>query len=86
MSLELLGGQHTADGMMVTFATESGVELLHGTREEVARLAEVMQQVSVLAALNDDENVWLDNVTVGDALVGLGISPGGKARVRIIRL
>jgi hypothetical protein len=51
----------------------------------VARLAEVMHQVSVLAALNEDESVWLEDVAVGDAVVQFGLGPGGTARVRILR-
>ena len=52
---------------------------------EVARLAEVMRQVSALAAVNDVERVWLEDVVVGDAIVQLGINPHGQARVRILR-
>jgi hypothetical protein len=85
MGLELLGGRQTEEGMAVTFATERGIELLEGTYEEVARLAEVMHQVSVLAALNEDESVWLEDVAVGDAVVQFGLGPGGTARVRILR-
>jgi hypothetical protein len=85
MSLELLGGHETADGIAVTFVTDGGVVPLEGTHEEISRLAEVMQQVSVLAALNEDESVWLEAVRVGDAIVKLGLSPGGEARVRILR-
>ena len=44
-----------------------------------------MQQVAALGQLNEDENVWLDAVPVGDAIVKLGISPGGQARVLILR-
>ena len=62
-----------------------GLEPLEGSREEVARLAEVMQQVSALASLNEDERVWLEDVVVGDAVVQLGINPHGQARVRILR-
>ena len=50
-----------------------------------ARLATVMQQVSALAVLNDDERVWVDEVTVGDATVKLGLNPGRQGRVQIIR-
>ena len=44
-----------------------------------------MEQVSVLAALDETEKVWLEDVVVGEATVKLGLSPGGQARVRIIR-
>jgi hypothetical protein len=85
MSLELLGGHETADGIAVTFATEHGIEQLEGTREEVARLAEVMHQVSVFAALDMDETSWLEDVAVGNAVVQFGLRAGGQAKVRILR-
>jgi hypothetical protein len=85
MSLELLDAHQTARGIAVTFATDGGIEPLEGTCEEVARLARVMQQVGALAALNEQEQVWLDEVAVGDAIVRLGLKPGRQARVRIIR-
>lgn len=85
MSLELINARETEDGIAVTFATENGVELLEGSCDEIARLAQVMQQVSALAALNDDERVWLDEVAVGDAVVRFGLSPGRQARVAIVR-
>ena len=85
MSLELLSADQTDEGLAVTFATDRGVERLVGTPEEMARLARSMQQVAALGQLNDDENVWLDAVPVGDAIVKLGISPGGQARVLILR-
>ena len=85
MSLELLSADQTDEGLAVTFATDRGVERLVGTPDEMARLARSMQQVAALGQLNDDENVWLDAVPVGDAIVKLGISPGGQARVLIVR-
>jgi len=85
MSLELLDAHQTAHGISVTFATDRGIEPLEGSCEEVARLARVMQQVGALAALNEREQVWLEEVTVGDAIVKLGLKPGRQARVRIIR-
>lgn len=85
MSLELLSADQTDEGLAVTFATDRGVERLIGTPDEMARLARSMQQVAALGQLNDDENVWLDAVPVGDAIVKLGISPGGQARVLILR-
>jgi hypothetical protein len=85
MSLELLSADQTDEGLAVTFATDRGVERLVGTPDEMARLARSMQQVAALGQLNDDENVWLDAVPVGDAIVKLGISPGGQARVLILR-
>jgi hypothetical protein len=85
MSLELLDAHETDHGIAVTFATERGIEPLEGSRDEVAHLAAVMQQVGVLARLNDDERVWVEDVTVGDAIVKLGLNPGGQARVRILR-
>jgi hypothetical protein len=85
MSLELLDAHRTDDGIAITFATERGVEPLEGTCDEVARLARVMQQVGALAALNEDEQVWLEEVPVGAAIVKLGLKPGRQARVRIIR-
>ncbi|MGO9496747.1 MAG: hypothetical protein ACLQA5_08580 [Solirubrobacteraceae bacterium] len=85
MSLELLSADQTDEGLAVTFATDRGVERLVGTPDEMARLARSMQQVAALGQLNEDENVWLDAVPVGDAIVKLGISPGGQARVLILR-
>lgn len=85
MSLELLSADQTDEGLAVTFATDRGVERLVGTPDEMARLARSMQQVAALGQLNDDDNVWLDAVPVGDAIVKLGISPGGQARVLILR-
>lgn len=85
MSLELLDAHQTEDGIAITFATDRGVEPLEGSCEEVARLARAMQQVGALAALNNDEQVWLQEVAVGEAVVKLGLRPGGEARVQIIR-
>jgi hypothetical protein len=85
MSLNLLGARETPAGIAMTFATEFGIELLEGTHEQVARLAEVMQQVSTLAPLNEHERVWIEDVAVGDAIVKLGLLPGGQARVRVVR-
>jgi hypothetical protein len=85
MSLELIGARETADGIAVTFVTERGIEPLEGSCDEIARLATVMQQVSALAALNDNDRVWIDEVAVGDAIVKLGLSPGRQGRVKIIR-
>lgn len=85
MSLELIDAHETAEGIAVTFATERGVEPLEGSCEEIARLAAVMQQVSLLASLNEDEQVWIDEVPVGDAVVKFGLSPGRQARVQIVR-
>jgi hypothetical protein len=69
MTLSVLDARETDRGVAITFITEKGLEPLEGSREEVARLAEVMQQV----------------VVVGDAVVQLGINPHGQARVRILR-
>jgi hypothetical protein len=85
MSLELLSAHETDEGIAVTFVTERGLEPLEGTRGEVAQLARAMRQVSVLAALNEDDKVWLESVPVGDAIVKLGLNPGGQARVHIVR-
>jgi hypothetical protein len=85
MSLELIGARETADGIAVTFVTERGIEALEGSCDEIARLATVMQQVSAMAALNENERVWIDEVAVGDAIVKLGLNPGHQGRVKIIR-
>jgi hypothetical protein len=85
MSLELLCAHKSGDGMSVTFVTEHGIEPMEGTYEEFARLAEVMAQVSVLATVNDHESVWIEEVAVGDAVVMLGLRPGGNTRMRIRR-
>jgi DNA-binding IclR family transcriptional regulator len=85
LSLELIGARETADGIAVTFVTERGIEPLEGSCDEIARLATVMQQVSALAMLNDDQRVWIDEVTVGNAIVKLGLNPGRQGRVKIIR-
>ena len=85
MSLELLDARQTEEGIAVTFVTERGIEPLHGTCDEVARLAQVMQQVGVLASLNEADRVWLQDVTVGDAIVKFGLNPGRQARIQILR-
>ena len=85
MSLCVLDARETETGVAITFITERGLEPLEGSRKEVARLAEVMRQVSALAAVNDVERVWLEDVIVGEAVVQLGINPHGQARVRILR-
>ncbi|HEY5427825.1 MAG TPA: hypothetical protein VIK04_01805 [Solirubrobacteraceae bacterium] len=85
MSLELLDAHETEDGISITFVTERGIEPLQGSCDEISRLAKVMQQVSVLASLNDGERVWLEDVPVGDAIVKFGLNPGRQARVQILR-
>lgn len=85
MSLGVLDAYETETGLAVTFITDAGLEPLEGSHEQIARLACVMEQVSVLAAVNETEKVWLEDVVVGEATVKLGLSPGGQARVRIIR-
>ena len=85
MSLAVLDAHETANGLAVTFITDSGLEPLEGTYEEVGRLAQVMKEVSALAALNDTESVWVQDVVVGSATVRLGLKPGKQARVQIIR-
>ena len=86
MSLELLDAHETEHGISITFVTERGIEPLHGTCDEVAHLAKVMQQVGVLASLNEAERVWLEDVPIGDAIVKFGLNPGHQARVQILRL
>ena len=85
MSLELLSAHQTDEGLTVTFGTEHGIERLVGSPDEMAHLARSMQQVAALGLANDHDSVWLDAVQVGDAIVKLGISPGGQARVLILR-
>ena len=85
MSLELLSAHQTDDGVSVTFGTDRGIEQLMGTAEQIVSLARSMQQVAALGRLNEDESVWVDAVPVGDAIVKLGLSPGGQARVLIVR-
>ena len=85
MSLELLDAQPTAEGVVVTFGTEQGVQQLEGRPDEIAHLARAMQQVAALGQLNEHEDVWIDAVTVGEAIVKLGLAPGGQARVLILR-
>jgi hypothetical protein len=85
MSLELLSAHQTDEGMAVTFATDRGVEQLVGTPDQMAHLARSMQQVAALGQLNEHDSVWLDAVPVGDAIVKLGLNPGGQARVVILR-
>jgi hypothetical protein len=85
MSLELLSAQQTDEGVSVTFGTERGIEQLVGRPEEIVSLARSMAQVAALGQLNENESVWLDAVPVGDAIVKLGLRPGGQARVLIIR-
>jgi hypothetical protein len=85
MSLELLEARETAEGVAVTFATDRGLERLVGSADELAYLARAMQQVAALGALGENERVWIDEVPVGDAVVKLGLNPGGEARVLILR-
>jgi hypothetical protein len=85
MSLELLSAHQTDEGLTVTFGTEQGIEQLVGSPDEMAHLARSMQQVAAIGQVNEHENVWLDAVPVGDAIVKLGISPGGQARVLVLR-
>jgi len=85
MSLALLDSRATDEGLAVTFITDHGLEELEGTCEEVARLAQLMQQVSALAQLNDSERVWVDEVVVGEATVKLGLNPDGMTRMQIVR-
>ena len=85
MSLELLDAWETDDGIAVTFATERGLERLEGSVDEIAQLARAMQQVAVLGQLNEYERVWVEEVLVGRSVVKLGLSPGGQARVLILR-
>ncbi|HTU87167.1 MAG TPA: hypothetical protein VMF57_16430 [Solirubrobacteraceae bacterium] len=85
MSLELLDAHETAEGLAVTFGTERGIERLEGSHDEIARLAKAMQQVAALGQVNEDDDVWVDAVSVGDALVKLGVAPHGQTRVLIIR-
>jgi hypothetical protein len=85
MSWNLLDAKQSATGMTVTFVTEYGIELLEGSCEEFGRLAEVMQQVSVLVELDEHEAVWIEDVAVGDAIVKLGLNPGKQARIQILR-
>jgi hypothetical protein len=85
MSLELLDAHETDEGMAVTFGTDTGVERLVGSLDELADLARAMQQVAALGQLNDHERVWIEEVSVGDAIVKLGLNPGGDARVLIVR-
>ena len=66
-------------GLAVTFITDYGLEPLEGSRDEVARLAEAMRQISVLASLNDsNERVWVQDVAVGSAIVSSVSVPGDK--------
>jgi hypothetical protein len=51
----------------------------------MAQLVRSMQQVAALGRASDHESTWLVAVPVGDAIVKLGISPGGQARVLILR-
>jgi hypothetical protein len=85
LGLELLSAHQTDEGLAVTFGTDHGVQQLVGSPHEMARLARSMQQVAALGQANDHDSVWLDAVPVGDAIVKLGISPGGQARVLILR-
>jgi hypothetical protein len=83
--LEVLSARQSSNGIAVTLATERGVEPLEGSRDEIAQLAHVMQQVGALAAVNEREHVWIEDVAVGDAVVKLGLSPGRRARIQILR-
>jgi uncharacterized protein YqfA (UPF0365 family) len=85
VSLELLDAHETDEGLAVTFGTEWGIERLVGSVQEVAHLARVMTQVAALGQAGEHERVWIEAVPVGDAVVQLGLSPGGQTRVQITR-
>ena len=85
MSLELLDAHPTPGGIAITFATDRGLESLTGSRDEVARLAKAMREVSATAPLGAPERVWIEDVVVGDAVVKLGLTPEGQARIQILR-
>ena len=85
MALEIVGAHPTENGLAVTFVTDNGLVALEGSPDELGRLAEVMQQFAALAPLNQNEKVWLEDVRVGDAVLRLGLRPGGEALVRIVR-
>jgi hypothetical protein len=85
MSLGILDAHETPTGVHVTFITDCGLEPLEGTVEQIARLAEVMEQVSAIAPLNSGERVWIEDVVVGDCVVKLGLNPYGRVRMRIVR-
>jgi len=85
MKLDVLDAHETADGLSVTFMTESGLYELIGSLEEMGRLAAMMRQVAVLATLHEGEGVWLEDVPVGEAIVRLGLNPGGTTRLLIVR-
>jgi hypothetical protein len=85
MTLEIVGARATENGLAVTFVTDGGLVPLEGSAEELGRLAEVMEQVAALAPLNQTEKMWIEDVRVGDAVVKLGLRPGGEALVRIMR-
>jgi hypothetical protein len=85
VSLEVLSARRSQNGIAVTLATERGIEPLEGSCDEIAHLAHAMQQVGALAALNERERVWIEDVRVGDAVVKLGLKPGRQARIQILR-
>lgn len=85
MNLSVLDARETEAGIAVTLVSGSTFHELEGTLDEMARLAAVMRQASVLAPLHEGEPVWLEDVSVGHAVVRLGLSPGGETRVLIVR-
>jgi hypothetical protein len=85
VSLSVFDAQPTADGFVITLASDSGLHRLEGSREEIARLARVMRQVSVLAPLYDGEPIWLDDVIVGCTVVRLGLTSEGGTRLLLHR-
>jgi hypothetical protein len=85
VALEIVDAHATENGLAVTFVTDGGLVALEGTADELARLAEVMQQVAALAPLNESGKLWIEDVAVGDTIVRLGLRPGGEALVRITR-
>ena len=85
VSLEVLSARQGPNGIALTLATERGIEPLEGSCDEIAHLARVMHQVGALAAVNDRESVWIEDVPVGDAIVRLGLKAGRRARLQILR-
>jgi hypothetical protein len=83
VGLGIVGARRSENGLVVKFMTEHGPTEIEGSEAEISRLAEVMTQVAALAPLNEIEQVWIEDVVVGDSVVKLGLAPGGVGRVRI---
>jgi hypothetical protein len=77
--------ERTDEGTIrVTLGHPGGVVRLEGSPAEVRALAAAMDETALLARASDSECSWLADVAVGEHRVRLGITPGGRVRLRVL--